>query len=75
MQAQPAQRAAVAADAGGAGGTSMERYGPDHQGQRERQIQSARNVHVHLEQIPTMKSVNKVCLGSQRFELHQMRFT
>lgn len=48
LQAQPAQRAAVAADAGGAAAAGVQGDGPDHQRQRDRQIQAARNVHVHL---------------------------
>lgn len=49
LEAQPAQCAAVAADTGGAGGAGVEGDGPDHQGKGERQIQAARNVHVHLQ--------------------------
>lgn len=48
-EAQPHHSAAVAADAGGAGGTGVEGYGPDHQRQRERQIQPTGNVHIHLQ--------------------------
>lgn len=47
-QAQPAQRAAVAADTGGAAGAGVQGYGSYHQRQRDRQIQAAWNVHVHL---------------------------
>lgn len=48
LEAQPAQGAAVAADAGGAGGAGVQGDGPDHQGQGERQVQAAWDVHVHL---------------------------
>lgn len=51
LEAQPAHCAAVAAvaaNAGGAGGACVQRDGPDHQGQGERQVQAARDVHVHL---------------------------
>lgn len=51
LEAKPAQCAAVAAvaaNAGGAGGAGMQRDGPDHQGEGKRQVQAARDIHVHL---------------------------
>lgn len=49
-QAQPAQSAAVAADAGGPAGTGVQGNRPDHQRQRQRQIQPPGDVHVHLQE-------------------------
>lgn len=51
LEAQPAHCAAVAAvaaDAGSAAGAGVQRDGPDHQGQGERQVQATRDVHVYL---------------------------
>lgn len=70
LEAQPAQRAAVAADTGGAGGAGVEGDGPDHQGKGERQIQAARNVHVHLQAGERPKMTGGLCqqtFWSRRF--------
>lgn len=67
LEAQPAHCAvvaAVAADAGGAGGAGVQRDGPDHQGQGERQVQAARDVHVHLRQKKTKKNTSMRRSGS-----------
>lgn len=63
LQAQPAQGAAVAADAGGAAAAGVERYGPYHQGQRQRQIQPAGDVNVHLQ---THKTCQQTFLSEQK---------
>ena len=59
MQAQPAQGAAVAADTGGAGRASVERYRPYHQGQGERQVQPTGDVHVHLQATKTTECISR----------------
>ena len=66
LQAQPAQGAAVAADAGGAAAAGVERYGPYHQGQRQRQIQPAGDVHVHLQTQKTNRTCQQTFLSEQK---------